>query len=121
MLDPCPDGTAEFAPDIWFRYQVYARADAARETLAKYLGAAANDVVFVENASHGVNAVLRSLGFSFVAPRNKILFLNLAYQMVKNTLAYVHNTTGEQLIMVNITFPTSAPAIIEVRSAAHEG
>ena len=71
------------------------------------------DLAFVENASHGMNAVLRSL--TLAAPRNKILYLNLAYQMVKNTLTYVHNVTGEQLLMVNISFPTSNDAILQVR------
>jgi hypothetical protein len=66
----------------------------------------------VENASHGVNAVIRSLRFS--APRNKILYLSIAYQMVKNTIEYVHNVTGEQLLMVNITFPVTAAGIVSV-------
>ena len=57
--------------------------------------------------------MLRSL--HFLPPRNKILYLNLAYQMVKNTLEYVHNIGGEQLLMVNITFPTTPRGIIEVR------
>lgn len=112
----------ELAPDVWFRFQVYGRADAVRAQLAQYLGCNASDVVFVENASHGVNAVLRSLLFS--PPRDKILYLNLAYQMVKNTLQYVHNVTGEQLLMVNISFPTSPDAIVQAVAealAANEG
>lgn len=37
--------------------------------------------MFVENASHGVNAIIRSLKFNAV--KNKILYLDIAYQMVK--------------------------------------
>src|SRR5580704_19651799 len=40
-----------------------ARLDAARDTLSAFLGAAPQDVVFVPNATAGVNAVLRSLSF----------------------------------------------------------
>src|SRR5579872_6071590 len=40
-----------------------ARLDAARQTLATFLGAEAADLVFVPNATTGVNAVLRSLVF----------------------------------------------------------
>src|ERR1700692_4930146 len=37
------------------------RLDGAREALAVFLGAAPEDLVFVPNATAGVNAVLRSL------------------------------------------------------------
>jgi len=36
--------------------------------------------------------------------------------MVKNTLNYVHETFGESLIQVNITFPTSNEAILVCRT-----
>ncbi len=40
-----------------------ARLDAAREALASFLGASPQDLVFVSNATAGVNAVLRSIPF----------------------------------------------------------
>jgi hypothetical protein len=49
--------------------------DALRERVAKYLGAKKEDIVFVPNASHGMNAVLRSLK---IQPGEKILYLNTA-------------------------------------------
>ena len=39
------------------------RLDAAREALAAFVGAEADDLAFVTNATSGVNAVLRSLAF----------------------------------------------------------
>lgn len=96
----------DLSPDNWFRYEMYDRLDSVRQQVAAYIHADAGDVAFVENASHGVNAVLRSVRPR--APRNKILYLNLAYQMVKNTLQFVHDADGEQLVMVNVTFPVES-------------
>lgn len=99
----------EQAPDIWYRYDMYTELDYVRAKLATYVGAEARDVVFVENASHGVNAVLRSLK---LPAGRKILFLNCAYQMVKTTLSFLAKFANDQLLMVNITWPASADDIV---------
>ena len=48
-------------PHPRFRYSSRGYLNSALQTLASYIGAAAADVVFIENASQGVNTVLRSL------------------------------------------------------------
>lgn len=50
--------------------------------VAPYIGAEFNDTVFVDNASNGVNAIMRSLA-RVMPPGRKILVLNTAYFMVK--------------------------------------
>jgi len=105
----------EANPDKWFRYDMYGEMDNVRAMLATYINASPADVVFVDNASHGVNAVLRSLNF---ASHEKILYLNSAYQMVKNTLTYVHEVRDEQLLMVNLTFPSTDDEIVAAVVAA---
>ena len=50
--------------------------------LAEYIGSKPEDVVFVENASHGVNAVLRSLADKLIGDGKALLYLDTAYQMV---------------------------------------
>ena len=75
----------------------------------------------MENASHGVNAVLRSLQ---VPAGKKVLYLNCAYRMVQNTLEFLNHFVGDQLLMVNITWPATADDIVAtVRQAleAHPG
>lgn len=68
--------------------------------MAKHIAANEEDVVFITNASHGVNAVLRSIQLK---KNEKVLYLNLAYPMVKNTLQYLHETFDESLLEVPIT------------------
>ena len=105
-------------PDNWFRFTVYDMMDAVRKVLAKFVGADADDVAFVPNASHGVNAVLRSLR---IKPGEKILFLNVAYTMVKNTLKYLEEFDHDSLLQVNITLPGSNTLIVEaVRQALED-
>eukprot|EP00466_Bigelowiella_natans_P004748 jgi/Bigna1/74082/fgenesh1_pg.27_\ len=99
----------EANPDRWFRFDVFGLMDQVRTRVASYIGAEAEDVAFIPNASHGVNAVLRSLQ---VPKGKKILFLNIAYQMVKNTLSYVSDVRHEQLLQVNITAPISPASIV---------
>ncbi len=82
----------EANPDRWFRREVYGRMDAVRAQLASYLGADPEDVVFVPNASHGINAVLRSRDLGKLLSRggrgSRVLFLSTAYKMVRNALKY---------------------------------
>ena len=99
----------EAQPDKWFRGDMYTAVEAGRAAIARYVNAAKDDVVFVPNASHGVNAVLRSI---LIGKEDRVLFLNLAYTMVKNTFSYLQGTFGDQMIVVNISFPTSADAIV---------
>src|SRR5579859_2698722 len=53
-----------------------ARIDAARAAVAEFLGAEPADLVFVPNATAGVNAVLRSLTFE---PGDEILITTHTY------------------------------------------
>lgn len=101
----CWSDHVEAAPDIWYRYDMFETLDLVRSLVAKYINAASlDDVVFVDNASHGVNAVLRSLAPTLLAKTGgKILFLQTAYTMVKNTLKFVEGVYDEQLLQVNIS------------------
>ena len=70
-------------PDVFFRYDVWGLMNKVRALMAKFVGADEEDLAFVPNASHGVNAVLRSLK---IKSTQKILCLNVAYAMVKKNL-----------------------------------
>jgi len=82
------------------------RLRAAAEPLARFLGAVPDDLVFVENATAGVNAVLRSLPFG---PGDAILITDHAYGAVRNAVRYVCERSGAQLVEARLPFPAAAP------------
>ena len=105
----------EQRPDEWFRYVIYDKMDELRKVFAKYINADPDEIVFVPNASHGVNAILRSLKIKL---GEKILFLNVAYTMVKNTIKYLHNFNDDSLLQVDIKVPGTKDSILDaVRTA----
>lgn len=68
-----------------------------------------NDVVLVENASGGVNAILRSLLFQ---KGDKVLHTNVAYPMVTNTLNWLSQRDGLNSVNMQITFPATDTTIV---------
>jgi len=96
-----------FLPTMGYRPQL----NKARRELAEYVGARPSDLVFVENASAGINAVLRSLLSNF--PRgSKVLCYSFAYMMVKNTLSYLSSREDFEIVEVVIDLPTTDYEII---------
>ena len=79
-----------------------ARLDAARDTLSAFLGAAPEDVVFVPNATAGVNAVLRSLSFG---PEDELLLTNHTYAACRKTVDFVAQRCGARVVVANLPFP----------------
>jgi isopenicillin-N epimerase len=63
----------------------------AAAAVATFVGARPADLVFVDNATTGVNAVLRSLTF---APGEEILLTDHTYGAVARTAAYIAQRTG---------------------------
>lgn len=80
--------------------------DTVREELAGFLGADADDLAFVPNATTGVNAVLRSMSF---APGDELLVTSHAYGACKNALHFVADRAGAEVVVVEIPVPVSGP------------
>ncbi|WP_395699914.1 aminotransferase class V-fold PLP-dependent enzyme [Aquabacterium sp.] len=78
------------------------RLRAAAAAVAGFLGARGDDLVFVDNASAGVNAVLRSLRF---APGDEIVLFDQAYGAVARTAAFIARQTGAVVVTVPLPFP----------------
>jgi isopenicillin-N epimerase len=75
---------------------------AAAGRLARFLHAEAQDVAFVENATAGMNAVLRSLEFR---RGDEILATTHTYNAVRQTIREVCRRTGAKLVEARIDLP----------------
>ena len=90
----------------------------AAERLAASVGAAGPDVVFVENATVGCNAVLRSLR---LAPGDEVLMLDHVYGAVRNTIRHVTEAAGAAITEAAVPFPDPDEAGLLANLAAALG
>lgn len=81
----------------------------AREKTAAFVNADYSDLVFVQNATAGVNTVFRSLHFE---PGDEILFTNHIYFACRQLLEYIAETTGAVLVEAQYDIPVSSPGVI---------
>lgn len=91
---------AEPVQFLWRRYEE--RLDSARAALAGFVGARPRDLVFVTNATTGVNAVVRSL-----KPRrgDELITTDLDYNACRNVLAEAARAAGARLVVARVPFP----------------
>ncbi len=101
----------EAEPVRFLGRELEGRLDAAREALAAFVGADADDLAFITNATGGVNAVLRSLTFS---AGDEVLTTDHCYAACRNTLDYVAARSGIKVNVAVIPFPVASPdAVLE--------
>lgn len=83
----------------------------AREPLARYVGAPPDDLVYVSNATHGVNIVARSLE---LGPGDEVVVTELEYGAVQRTWRYICGQRGATYRPAHVTLPvTSAEALAD--------
>ena len=83
------------------------RLRAAAERIATFLGVTGEGLAFVDNASSGVNAVLRSIALE---PGDEILISDQAYGGVLRAAAFIARERGATLATVALPFPLEDPA-----------
>jgi isopenicillin-N epimerase len=83
--------------------------DAARDALAAFLGADPEGLVFVSNATTGVNAVLQSID---LGPGDDVLVTDHAYNACRNALDRVARKAGARVCVAAVPFPLSDPAAV---------
>lgn len=96
----------EAQPVRFFVREYETHLDAARSAVAQFVGCDAQDLVFVPNATTGVNTVLRSLAFE---SGDEILATDQTYGACKNALDAVAAATGARVVVAPVPFPVADP------------
>lgn len=97
----------EAGPTRFMQREYQPALKAACAALAQFLAAEPEDLVFVENATAGVNAVLRSLDF---AAGDELLTTTHVYPAVRNAMRLVAERVGARIVEAPIPYPLTDPA-----------
>jgi isopenicillin-N epimerase len=92
----------EAQPSLFMRSTLPDALRASAGVLAAFLNAEAQDLAFVDNATTGCNAVLRSLNFR---PDDEIVLHSQAYGAVAKTTCFVAQRSGAKVVDVALPFP----------------
>lgn len=91
-------------------------SDDARASLAHFVGCPETDLVFVPNATAGINTVLRSLR---LGRGDELLVTDHEYNACRNVLEYAAGLSGARVVVADIPFPLrSADQIVDAVMAA---
>ena len=106
----------EWQPIQFFVRELEGLLDEARKALARFVGAADEDLVFVPNATSGVNTVLRSLEFR---SGDELLVTDHEYNACRNALDFVGSRSGARIVEVPLPFPLRSASQISEAVFAH--
>jgi isopenicillin-N epimerase len=96
----------EREPVLFMARQLEGHVDHARAAVAAFVGAAPEDLVPVNNATTGVNAVVRSLPFE---PGDELLVTNMGYNACNNAITYAAERSGARIVVAEVPFPIASP------------
>ncbi|MCX4241153.1 aminotransferase class V-fold PLP-dependent enzyme [Paraliomyxa miuraensis] len=106
----------ESEPVHFFLHELPPMLEQAREAVAAFVGARAEDLGFVRNATSGVNAVLRSLSFE---PGDELLVTDHGYNACSNVADFVTRRAGARVAVARLPFPLhSEDEVVEAVLAA---
>ncbi|KAM0755019.1 PLP-dependent transferase [Meredithblackwellia eburnea MCA 4105] len=107
---------ASDAPDRYHRIEYLTKLEDTRKALADFVGCDVGDLVLVNNATVGVNDVLRSLTTEW-NQGDKILYISTTvYNGCEGTLRAIvdsHRHLGLSLLPVEVTYPISHKDLIQ--------
>ncbi|KAK2151996.1 hypothetical protein LSH36_342g00006 [Paralvinella palmiformis] len=92
----------ETSPDEWFRRCYRKDYIANVDEASRFLGAKPENAVLIQNATTGINAVLKSVKFT---DKDAILVTSWTYNPVKNIVDWVSEHTGASIVYVDLRVP----------------
>ena len=101
---------AEARPDPFIRKSLPRLLNESRAAIAPLLGVPVAEVVFVPNATTGVNTVLRNLVYE---RGDVILSFSTAYPAVDKSIDYICETTFAENICVQLDYPLEDAEILQ--------
>ena len=81
----------------------------SRKAVSKLLNCDYDDLALIENATSGVNTILRSLEFN---PGDEIVVTNHTYQACRNSLDFIAKKYSAVVVVCEIPFPVKSSQII---------
>lgn len=99
----------ESAPGPFFAFEMAEAVRNAAAAVAPVFGARGTDLAFVDNATTGVNAVLRSLP---LAAGDEVLITSHTYGAIRNAAAYAARRAGARVVEAVLPFPVPEPAAV---------
>ena len=100
---------SEARPDTFIRYDYPKLLESARDAMASFLDVPAREVVFLQNATTGINTVLRSLVFQ---QGDVILHFSTLYGACGKTIEYVCETTPVESSNVELKYPMGDDEVV---------
>ncbi|KAI1797221.1 PLP-dependent transferase [Ganoderma leucocontextum] len=101
-------------PDLFHRFTYIPLLAKSREALAKLIGAEADEVVLVPNATHALNTVLRNFEWR---DGDVLIGANTTYPAVANTLTYLADRSESphpDVVDVQFDFPLTHAHIVDI-------
>ena len=105
-------------PNNFMNIELPAALRSAAASLASFLTCNEKDLVFIENATVGCNAVLNSLRLT---AGDEILLTDHGYPAVRNAAEHVAMKTGARVVEAKVPFPIASAKIILDAVASHLG
>ncbi|KAL7773829.1 hypothetical protein CFE70_003796 [Pyrenophora teres f. teres 0-1] len=100
----------EARPDAFIIYKYPQYLDEAREAIAKLLKTPTSTIVFVPNATTGINTVLRNLTF---VPGDHIITFSTIYGACGKTVSYVTEKSPAESVCIEYTYPVEDDWLVE--------
>jgi len=101
---------AELQPDTFIRYDGPKLIDESRAAVAELVRAPGETVTFVQNATTGINTVLRALRFE---EGDHILYCDTIYGACEKTVQYICETTPARAVKFEYHHPIEDQELIE--------